>query len=271
MIPLSEINAASEKHQVTADTIEKDYVISWILFCLSKSKIKDNFIFYGGTAIKRIYFENHRFSEDIDLFSSKKFSLENILEELKILDKAREETNLELEINPKFIINRANRVQIFIKYSGFEEIIGVPKEIRLDFSMDINPYGKTITKKMIPSYSDLLKLDTTFCVMSLNTIFANKLGLLVDITRNEPRDIFDIWFLLQSNNKFDFNFKNICEVFKEKYGYKLNLSILKSSLSKRIMKENWEIRLRKQISTLPKFEQVVKDIQLQLEILLDET
>lgn len=64
MIPLAEINHIAEKYHVSAETIEKDYIISWILLCLAKSKLKNKFVFYGGTAIKRIYFEDHRFSED---------------------------------------------------------------------------------------------------------------------------------------------------------------------------------------------------------------
>lgn len=35
MISLSEINLAAEKFHVSAETIEKDYMISWILLCLS--------------------------------------------------------------------------------------------------------------------------------------------------------------------------------------------------------------------------------------------
>ena len=38
MIPLAEINHIAEKYRVSAETIEKDYIISWILFCLAKSK-----------------------------------------------------------------------------------------------------------------------------------------------------------------------------------------------------------------------------------------
>jgi len=76
MIPLIEINYVAASYRVAAETIEKDYVISWILLCLSKSGLMDDFIFYGGTAIKRMYFEEHRFSEDIDLLSTRKFSLD---------------------------------------------------------------------------------------------------------------------------------------------------------------------------------------------------
>lgn len=60
MIQLVEINYYAKKFKVAPETIEKDYMISWILLCLSRCKLKENFIFYGGTAIKRMYFEEHR-------------------------------------------------------------------------------------------------------------------------------------------------------------------------------------------------------------------
>ena len=40
-------------------------------------------------------------------------------------------------------------------------------------------------------------IENSLRVMRLNTILANKLGMLWDSMRNEPRDIFDIWFLLK--------------------------------------------------------------------------
>lgn len=140
MIPLSEINYFSQSLKVPSETIEKDYVISWILFCLSKSLLKNVFIFYGGTAIKRIYFEEHRFSEDIDLLSDKKFSLDSILEALNCLNYAQDEANISLRINKDNIILGKDRIQMYINYSGYDEIVGAPKEIRLDFTMNMDLY-----------------------------------------------------------------------------------------------------------------------------------
>jgi len=38
MIPIAEINKFSAEYGVPAETIEKDYVICWILNCLSSNK-----------------------------------------------------------------------------------------------------------------------------------------------------------------------------------------------------------------------------------------
>jgi len=47
-------------------TIEKDYVLSWLLVGMSKTKLNEVLAFKGGTALKKIYIKNFRFSEDLD-------------------------------------------------------------------------------------------------------------------------------------------------------------------------------------------------------------
>ncbi|MBS0358320.1 MAG: nucleotidyl transferase AbiEii/AbiGii toxin family protein [Proteobacteria bacterium] len=271
MIPITEINAAADKYGVPGETIEKDYVISWILFCLSKSQLKNNFIFYGGTAIKRMYFEEHRYSEDIDLISSGRFRQEYLLKELEVLQKAREEANLNLAIDLDGITVEKDRIQLFVKYSGYDEIGGVPKEVRLDFTMDRSLDGEIADKKIIESYSDLRTITETLSVMTLNTILANKLGMLTEITRNEPRDLFDIWFLLERTNQFDFSFDQVCKIFKNKYGFSPTLNILKPRLLNNSFKVNWDMRLKKQIAKLPSVEVVIKSVGKKLDELFGES
>jgi len=67
MIHFSEIKVFASKFGVPEETIEKDYCISWLLIALSRLKESKNIIFYGGTTIKKAYFANYRFSEDLDL------------------------------------------------------------------------------------------------------------------------------------------------------------------------------------------------------------
>lgn len=264
MIPLAEINIAADKYQVLPETIEKDYVISWILFCLSKSKLCNDFIFYGGTAIKRIYFEDHRFSEDIDLISSKHFSQDYLVEELSTLEYARKEANLNLEVNQNNIIATKDHIQLFIRYSGYDEIIGASKEIRVDFCMNMNLFGEVTNKKIIESYSDIKIQNEKLSVMTLNTILANKLGLLIDSTRNEPRDLFDIYFLLQRRHHFDFDFNMVCKIFQEKYGFRPSLSLLIPRLKNNSLKLNWNARLNKQVAKLPNIQIFIQYIEVAL-------
>jgi len=272
MIPLAEINQAAEKYHVPAETIEKDYVICWILNCLSASKLKDDFVFYGGTAIKRMYFEDHRFSEDIDLISAKAQTQDFLIAELrKQLSKAKELVNLAMTVNPDRTLSSGTRTQIFVEYSGYDEIIGAPKEIRFDFVMDMDLYGDKEEGKLFESYSDLKGKKGVFPVMTLNTILAGKLGLLMSSVRKEPRDVYDIWFLLNRLDQFKFNMKAMQKAFKQKQGFYAASAVLKPHLNNRLYKDRWEIQLSKQIAQLPAVEDVLKDIELRLNELFGET
>lgn len=271
MIPLAEINKAAERFRVPAETIEKDYVICWILNCLLASQLKKDFIFYGGTAIKRIYFEDHRYSEDIDLISAKVFPQDFLISQLtNHLSQAKQRANLAMSLNPSRILSARTRTQFFVEYSGYDEIVGAPKEIRIDFAMGMDLYGDTKEGKLFESYSDLKNKNGTIPVMTLNTILAAKLGLLMDSSRKEPRDLFDIWFILNRIPQFDFDLGLMRKAFKQKYGFYPSLAILNPHLKNRLYKDRWEIRLAKQIAQLPDISGVVKDVERKLAELFNE-
>jgi uncharacterized protein len=47
--------------------IEKDYVLSWILQGIAENEsLAKALVFKGGTVLKKAYFKDYRFSEDLD-------------------------------------------------------------------------------------------------------------------------------------------------------------------------------------------------------------
>ncbi len=47
--------------------VEKDYVLGWVLAGIYQhDALAENWIFKGGTCLKKCYFETYRFSEDLD-------------------------------------------------------------------------------------------------------------------------------------------------------------------------------------------------------------
>lgn len=67
MIKSGEIQSIAAKYKVRDRQIEKDYVISWILYGISRSDfLLKNLAFKGGTVLKKAYFPEYRFSEDLD-------------------------------------------------------------------------------------------------------------------------------------------------------------------------------------------------------------
>ena len=67
MIKPGEIQQKANAVGVRDQQIEKDYMLSWILFGISKhANLSNAIVFKGGTVLKKVYFEAYRFSEDLD-------------------------------------------------------------------------------------------------------------------------------------------------------------------------------------------------------------
>src|SRR6266481_9673912 len=63
--------------------LERDYCLAWLLAELDATPLKDLLIFKGGTALKRCYFGDYRFSEDLDFTLLEAIPLEEILGRLE--------------------------------------------------------------------------------------------------------------------------------------------------------------------------------------------
>lgn len=67
MIKPGEIDKIAIEKGVRAKQIEKDYVISWVLWGIAQNEFfNNNLVFKGGTCLKKMYFEDYRYSEDMD-------------------------------------------------------------------------------------------------------------------------------------------------------------------------------------------------------------
>ena len=82
------------------EIIEKDYILSWILAGISANKkLQNELIFKGGTALKKCYFGNYRFSEDLD-FTAKEDIVKGGLLEKEIEKSCEIAINLVQKFSP---------------------------------------------------------------------------------------------------------------------------------------------------------------------------
>ncbi len=72
MISRQEIMDFSREFGLSPNIVEKDYLLGWVLAGISNhGELGAEWIFKGGTCLKKCYFETYRFSEDLD-FTVKK-------------------------------------------------------------------------------------------------------------------------------------------------------------------------------------------------------
>jgi len=63
---LSNRLAAGGGLRIREDVLERDYCLAWFLNAMAESDLRPVLAFKGGTALKRCYFAEYRFSEDLD-------------------------------------------------------------------------------------------------------------------------------------------------------------------------------------------------------------
>lgn len=240
--------------------IEKDYVLSWILQGIATHKVLSKLIvFKGGTVLKKVYFENYRFSEDLDFtLLDNSISNQQIFQYFKeVFDYIKEETNIPLEFAD---YNDLREINFYIKYVGPLGGIGANKQVKVDISKNKKLLFAPEFKEVIIPYSDQGK-HKLLCY-SLEEILVEKLRSVMQ--RMQARDFFDIWYLLEIQ-KLDLNFcKN--EFIAKCKNKNINPFDFSNKLKLRLPqhKARWQKSMKDQIKDLPDFEQVEREVMRHL-------
>jgi predicted nucleotidyltransferase component of viral defense system len=66
VIPKAQVLEFAGLEKLQATTVEKDYVLGWILYAIANHGSLSRWAFKGGTCLKKCFFETYRFSEDLD-------------------------------------------------------------------------------------------------------------------------------------------------------------------------------------------------------------
>lgn len=268
MIAYFEIENESLKQGVPLETIEKDYHLDWYLAALWGQKLFPDFFFYGRTAIKKLYVSHHRFSEDIDLISKGKLGVDKIA---PLLIRAHQflerEANLFYFYQPDETTVRGTQTRFIIYYRGFSQIGGI-KRFLLDFAQGIEGLPQPVSRKLITQYRDLKDRLVMIDALPLETICADKLALIVDRKRMEPRDIYDLWSILLKVKEFNRNL--FLKRYHQVISCRTEFSVVAGSFKDPRFKSAWQTRLKHQASELPDFHIVVLELLEKLKVLFSK-
>jgi predicted nucleotidyltransferase component of viral defense system len=147
MIKPGEIQKEANQSMVRDRQIEKDYIITWILFGISRNKlIFNNLVFRGGTALKKVYFPGYRFSEDLDFtLIGKSISNEILFSEFdKIFEFIKEKANIKLEKKDVQEYKSGESLSFHINYVGpLGGSLG-NKDLKIDITRLIGEYLQRI-------------------------------------------------------------------------------------------------------------------------------
>lgn len=157
MIKPGEIQQKARTAGVRDQQIEKDYILSWILFGVAKhEQLSKAIVFKGGTVLKKIYFEDYRFSEDLDFtLLNNETSNEQIFDWFKqTFEFIKEEANIPLEIIDDNQ-HEDGGINFYISYIGPLGGQGSNKRVKVDISRSEQLVFDAVTKNVFTDYTDL--------------------------------------------------------------------------------------------------------------------
>ena len=271
MIRKKEILDRADITNLNPHIIEKDYALGWLLAGISAHKeIGSQWLFKGGTCLKKCYFETYRFSEDLD-FTLKEDShlninfLKNTFSEISewIYKKTGLEfpdhlQDFDIYENPQGRLNCQGK----LSYQGpvSPRSGGLPR-IKLDLTADEKVVLPSVQKQICHPYSDYPEKSIKVMTYAYEETFAEKIRALSD--RASPRDLYDV-INLYRNTEASPNMSVLQETLKQKCEFKgipapTTDDILKHRSK---LKGTWQVMLEHQLPFLPpldSFLQVLPD------------
>jgi predicted nucleotidyltransferase component of viral defense system len=275
MILSSEIKTLSDREGVSVGVVEKDYVISKALSALSKSKdISKHFLFKGGTAVKKFYYPDWRYSEDLDFTVTKAFTLTQVVSMFEQSCKvAWDEFGLQMRVKdatraPK-TDDTPEAIGLKLFYEGpLRKSSGVKNNIRVDINYTELVIDTPEVRRSFTRYSD--DALANLLVYSLPEILAEKMRSILQ--RGKSRDYYDVWVLLKTY-RGDIDLQRCKEIFLKKCEFK-NLTfhgVADFTTHERLAlaKGFWERGLAHQVNELPTFHKVIDELEQLIPSVLD--
>ena len=286
LMPLrTRLDREKKRSGLTFETVQQDYLLSWILSGLYEQPLlREKLIFKGGTALKKCYFGNYRFSEDLD------FSV--------ISSTPRKEKLLTVVIeackSAEQKMNEFAKVRLVVE--RYEEKDGHPFEqeafkVRAQFPWHREPLTSAkieitmqetvlfppVSKQIIHPYDE--RIDTSIQTYSLEEIILEKLRAILQKTkklheegrdRSRTRDYYDLWRIFTSFES-SLNFENFSTLLRKKCDLKnvhfVGVESFFDPVMMETVKRTWKQWLGNLVSDLPECFQVENELRTKLESL----
>ncbi len=267
MIPQRNISLLSNRlakqggTRLREDVLERDYCLAWLLSSVAESDVKAVLAFKGGTALKRCYFSDYRFSEDLDFTLMEPMPFEELRDRLvPVYATVREASGIAFTFEREDRQAHANSYTFYLQYVG---PLPSGNDVKVDVTLReylVFPLEERSVFRGYEEFSDLPE-NRRIQVYSLAEIATEKTIALADRARNEPRDLYDLW-QLTSNEGVELG--TLVDAVRRKLEFrgKPFEGIAAAIRNKEArLKALWSRRLAYQMVALPQFDEVFRAVQ----------
>ena len=280
------LQVARKQLGVPWEVLERDYLLSWILAGISRVEpLRNTLIFKGGTALKKCWFGDYRFSEDLDFTGTNGVPVGQAMEKA-IQESCRLATQLLDEYVPVEII--CERYTEKEPHPGGQEAFSIHARfpwqrephtrVMIEVSLDEKVIKPTPWRTVIHEYGE--PLDAQVRAYTLDEIVAEKLRAILQHiekledrgwSRSRARDYYDLWRIFKTYHDqltltgFEQLLRDKCAVRNVSFEGAVDFF---QPMMLVYVEKTWSQWLGPLLPTLPSYATVISELRPQVEALL---
>jgi predicted nucleotidyltransferase component of viral defense system len=260
MITRFDIDERVREWGLREDVVEKDYVLGWLLWGIGiDESLGLNWVFKGGTCLKKCYLETYRFSEDLDFTVMpggpvREEEVRPLL--MRVLARIHESSGIQFgDREPMLKTHESGRyTEGRVYYRGPRNAPQVAS-ITLDLSASEIVARPTVLREIAHAFPDVLPAPAQVRCYSFEELFAEKIRAMGE--RCRPRDLYDIINLFRRRDLRSAA-GLVREVLHEKCGSRgvivPTMATVEQSPHRTALISEWGNMLAHQLPALPPFE-----------------
>jgi len=268
MVTAAELRRLAGAWNADVTVVERDYVLAWVLAGLYRRPVlAEQLVFKGGTALRKCYFPDYRFSADLDFTLHGSLPSQELRSEIEAACRAiTEETGLSLapvDLRTLRDVPGEEAYKGRIEYTGpLGRLGGSQPRIRLDLTIYETLVLPPEHRLVHHPYSDADGLNLAVSVYALEEMLAEKLRAMLRRTR--ARDLYDVWQLF-TQYAGTLDFERARHVLVEKARFKgftfRSVADFLTPENQESWEQSWEVSLRRQVSTIAEYDRVVVETE----------
>lgn len=269
----------AKANKLRQDTIEQDYILTWLLKGLVEHpKVKETFVFKGGTALKKCFFGTYRFSEDLDFTALDTAPAGDALEEVvrevcqKVEGGIQEYANISIicerytekqphpsgqeafTIKGQFPWQREHLRKVMVEITRSEELLFTPERRPL-----LHDYEEDISAQILCYTLEEIVLEKLRAILQQTQKLHER-----SWTRSRARDYYDLWRIFGVNKSL-LSLKDFVPLLKKKclpkgVDFEGAGDFMAPEMLSRV-RQDWKSWLAPLIADCPPIDQVLEDLE----------
>lgn len=252
-------------------TVEKDYVLGWMLAAISQHPRLSQWVFKGGTCLKKCYFETYRFSEDLDFTvpAEAELSAEGIMSdlaeagvwvaELSGVSFPAEKIKVEKYTNPRGKDSYQAKVAYACRLNLAPNSL---QRVKFDITQDELLADTPDHRLVSHPYEDAQDPGSRVRCYSIDEILAEKTRALYE-RQGRARDVYDIVHL-SHGFRDSIDPSKASALLRQKFAFKglpaPTVERIVGRLEEGALRANWTNQLAHQLPKLPPIEGFLADL-----------